>query len=179
MTPWQPRPKMHVQREQSQVRSARIDVLGVGGVGELDPLAREIEGRPLRLQPAVGWVLDAAPVEQYETATRVGRYAARVSSTSARTPCTCWWSTPTAVRQPTPQLSHKTELRLAERDRRAAATSSEAGADALVEARPSRSREAKELGCDEMLAFATSAVRDARNGAEVLEAGRARRPAST
>ncbi|MDT4891369.1 MAG: exopolyphosphatase / guanosine-5-triphosphate,3-diphosphate pyrophosphatase [Pseudonocardiales bacterium] len=69
--------------------------------------------------------------------------------------------------QPTPQSSQKSELRLAEhvgRDRRLAP----AGADALVAAAKLARRHAKDLGCDEMLAFATSAVRDARNSADVL-----------
>ena len=43
------------------------------------------------------------------------------------------------------------------------------GADALVGAALGARRQAKELGCDEILAFATSAVRDAGNSAEVLE----------
>ena len=70
--------------------------------------------------------------------------------------------------QPTPQLSHKSELRLAEHvDARGMLA--EAGADALVEATISARKQAKELGCDELLAFATSAVRDATNSADVLE----------
>ena len=69
--------------------------------------------------------------------------------------------------QPTPQFSQKTELRLSEAID-ANGNLSEAAAAALVAAAANASREAKELGCDEMLAFATSAVRDARNGAEVL-----------
>jgi exopolyphosphatase/guanosine-5'-triphosphate,3'-diphosphate pyrophosphatase len=43
------------------------------------------------------------------------------------------------------------------------------GADALVEAVIEARRQAKALGCDELLAFATSAVRDATNSAEVLD----------
>jgi exopolyphosphatase/guanosine-5'-triphosphate,3'-diphosphate pyrophosphatase len=69
--------------------------------------------------------------------------------------------------QPTPQFSQKSELRLAEhlgRDGRLSA----AGADALVAAAKAARRHAKDLGCDEFLAFATSAVRDARNSAQVL-----------
>ncbi len=44
-----------------------------------------------------------------------------------------------------------------------------AGADALVGAALGAVREAKDLDCDELLAFATSAVREAQNSAEVLE----------
>ena len=69
--------------------------------------------------------------------------------------------------QPTPQFSHKTELRLSEAIDSDGKLSASA-AQALVEAAADASREAKDLGCDEMLAFATSAVRDARNGADVL-----------
>jgi len=42
------------------------------------------------------------------------------------------------------------------------------GADALVGATLGASRQAVELACDEVIAFATSAVRDAANSAEVL-----------
>lgn len=69
--------------------------------------------------------------------------------------------------QPTPQFSHKTELRLAEAiDKRGHL--SKRGADALVEAAIAARDESRDLGCDELLAFATSAVRDAGNSADVL-----------
>jgi len=68
---------------------------------------------------------------------------------------------------PTPQSSIKSELRLAELvDKRGELSA--AGADALVGAVISARKHAKELGCDELLAFATSAVRDARNSVDVL-----------
>jgi exopolyphosphatase/guanosine-5'-triphosphate,3'-diphosphate pyrophosphatase len=70
--------------------------------------------------------------------------------------------------QPTPQLSHKSELRLAEH-LDAAGDLSSVGADRLVRAAISAREEADELGCDELLAFATSAVRDAGNSARVLK----------
>ena len=70
--------------------------------------------------------------------------------------------------QPTPQSSIKSELRLAEHVDKQGVLSAR-GADALVQAVISARKHAKELGCDEMLAFATSAVRDARNSADVLE----------
>jgi exopolyphosphatase/guanosine-5'-triphosphate,3'-diphosphate pyrophosphatase len=69
--------------------------------------------------------------------------------------------------QPTPQSSQKSELRLAEhvgRDGNLA----RAGADALVAVTIAARKHAKDLGCDEIVAFATSAVRDARNSADVL-----------
>jgi exopolyphosphatase/guanosine-5'-triphosphate,3'-diphosphate pyrophosphatase len=70
--------------------------------------------------------------------------------------------------QPTPQSSEKSELRLAEHVDEDGNLSA-AGADALVSAAISARKHAKDLGCDELLAFATSAVRDAGNSAEVLE----------
>jgi exopolyphosphatase / guanosine-5'-triphosphate,3'-diphosphate pyrophosphatase len=69
---------------------------------------------------------------------------------------------------PSPQRSEKTVLRLAEHvgdDGRL----SRAGADGLVAAVAAARRTAKELDCDDLLAFATSAVRDAVNSAKVLE----------
>jgi exopolyphosphatase/guanosine-5'-triphosphate,3'-diphosphate pyrophosphatase len=70
--------------------------------------------------------------------------------------------------QPTPQLSRKSELRLAEHVDKHGNLAT-AGADALVAATIGARKQAKELGCDELLAFATSAVRDASNSAEVLK----------
>ena len=65
--------------------------------------------------------------------------------------------------QPSPQHSNKRELRLAE-NIDADGDLSREGADALV-----RATIADELRCDELLAFATSAVRDAGNSAKVLK----------
>jgi exopolyphosphatase/guanosine-5'-triphosphate,3'-diphosphate pyrophosphatase len=70
--------------------------------------------------------------------------------------------------QPTPQLSRKSVLRLAEHIDKRGDLALE-GADALVGAALGARRQAKELDCDEILAFATSAVRDAGNSAEVLD----------
>ena len=70
--------------------------------------------------------------------------------------------------QPTPQLSRKSVLRLAEHIDKRGNLAME-GADALVGAAMGAKRQARELGCDEILAFATSAVRDAGNSVEVLE----------
>ena len=70
--------------------------------------------------------------------------------------------------QPTPQHSRKSVLRLWEHIRKRGDLDL-AGADALVGAAIGAVREAKELNCDDLLAFATSAVRDAQNSAEVLE----------
>ncbi len=69
--------------------------------------------------------------------------------------------------QPTPQLSRKRELRLAEAlDKRGAINPD--GARALIGAVTDARKQAKDLDCDEILAFATSAVRDAANSADVL-----------
>lgn len=73
---------------------------------------------------------------------------------------------------PTPMTSEKTELRLAEH-LDAAGALTQAGADALVEA-VERARAALEAAeCGDLLAFATSALRDAANSAEVLARVRA------
>ena len=70
--------------------------------------------------------------------------------------------------EPTPQHSDKSELRLAELiDKRGDLSSK--GADALVRTVIDARKQAKSLGCDELLAFATSAGRDARNSAAVLQ----------
>ncbi|MDR1999516.1 MAG: Ppx/GppA family phosphatase [Frankiaceae bacterium] len=74
--------------------------------------------------------------------------------------------------QPLPQMSRKSPLRLAERID-ACGNLAPPDADALVAAVRTAREQADELRCDEMLAFATSAVRDARNAAEVLERVRA------
>lgn len=68
---------------------------------------------------------------------------------------------------PTPTSSTKTALRLAEHLRDGTLLGH--GADALVDAVARARDEAESLGCDDMLAFATSAVRDASNSAAVLE----------
>jgi exopolyphosphatase/guanosine-5'-triphosphate,3'-diphosphate pyrophosphatase len=70
--------------------------------------------------------------------------------------------------QPSPQHSHKSELRLAEHIDKDGDLSKK-GADALVRAAIAAREEADELECDELLAFATSAVRDSGNNAKVLK----------
>lgn len=68
---------------------------------------------------------------------------------------------------PTPMTSEKAELRLAENlDESGAITPS--GADALVRAVVKASVSATSAGCADLLAFATSALRDATNSAAVL-----------
>ncbi|HZZ98138.1 MAG TPA: hypothetical protein VFE19_14040 [Jatrophihabitantaceae bacterium] len=69
--------------------------------------------------------------------------------------------------EPTPQHSDKSELRLAELiDKRGNLI--DKGADALVRVVADARRQANTLKCDELLAFATSAVRDASNSDKVL-----------
>jgi exopolyphosphatase/guanosine-5'-triphosphate,3'-diphosphate pyrophosphatase len=70
--------------------------------------------------------------------------------------------------QPTPQLSDKVELRLAEHVDESGDLSRR-GADRLVAATAAARARADELSCDELIAFATSAVRDAGNAAAVLK----------
>jgi exopolyphosphatase/guanosine-5'-triphosphate,3'-diphosphate pyrophosphatase len=70
--------------------------------------------------------------------------------------------------QPVPQHSHKSQLRLAENIDKSGDLTRE-GADALVAAAAAAREEAAELDCDELLAFATSAVRDAGNSSRVLK----------
>jgi exopolyphosphatase/guanosine-5'-triphosphate,3'-diphosphate pyrophosphatase len=69
---------------------------------------------------------------------------------------------------PTAARSEKSMLRLAEHVD-GSGKLGRRGADALVAAVGSAARSARELGCDDLLAFATSAVRDAANSARVLE----------
>ncbi len=69
--------------------------------------------------------------------------------------------------EPTPQHSDKSELRLAEHiDKRG--NLDDVGASTLVRAVADARRQALELNCDELLAFATSALREARNSEKVL-----------
>ena len=69
---------------------------------------------------------------------------------------------------PLPAYSHKTELRLAEhldKDGKIA----ESGADGLVSFIKEASELAEDKGCQSVLAFATSALREAPNGEKVLD----------
>jgi exopolyphosphatase / guanosine-5'-triphosphate,3'-diphosphate pyrophosphatase len=69
---------------------------------------------------------------------------------------------------PLPARSEKTVLRLAERISKSGELS-RAGADELVRTVASAKKSAAQLGCDEMMAFATSAVREASNAVGVLD----------
>lgn len=69
---------------------------------------------------------------------------------------------------PMPARSEKSVLRLAEHVD-GGGKLSRRGADALVGAVTTATKLAKDLGCDDLLAFATSAVRDAANSAKVLD----------
>jgi exopolyphosphatase/guanosine-5'-triphosphate,3'-diphosphate pyrophosphatase len=68
---------------------------------------------------------------------------------------------------PTPMHSEKSVLRLAEQITRSGDLS-KSGADDLVAAVESAKDAAARLGCEELMAFATSAVREATNSAKVL-----------
>ncbi|MGH3518478.1 MAG: hypothetical protein ACRDQ7_13875 [Haloechinothrix sp.] len=68
---------------------------------------------------------------------------------------------------PTPMHSDKTVLRLAERITKSGELS-KTGAEELVRAVEAAKKSATQLGCAEMMAFATSAVREAENSASVL-----------
>ncbi|MBB4764662.1 Ppx/GppA phosphatase family protein [Amorphoplanes digitatis] len=72
---------------------------------------------------------------------------------------------------PTPMHSEKTQLRLAEHVEAGRLTA--AGADGLVRAVARAKVSAMNAGCEELLAFATSALRDADNSAAVLARVRA------
>ena len=74
---------------------------------------------------------------------------------------------------PTPTHSEKSVLRLAEHVD-SDGELSRAGADALVDAVRAATRSAAALQCDDVLAFATSAVRDATNSGKVLDRVRAK-----
>jgi exopolyphosphatase / guanosine-5'-triphosphate,3'-diphosphate pyrophosphatase len=68
---------------------------------------------------------------------------------------------------PTPMHSEKTVLRLAEQIT-GNGELRRSGADALVQAVESAKKSATRLGCEEVMAFATSAVREATNSGKVL-----------
>ncbi|MEV4311979.1 Ppx/GppA phosphatase family protein [Actinocrispum sp. NPDC049592] len=69
---------------------------------------------------------------------------------------------------PLPARSEKTVLRLAERITKSGDLS-RAGADELVRTVASAKASAAQLGCEELMAFATSAVREATNAVDVLD----------
>lgn len=74
--------------------------------------------------------------------------------------------------RPWPATSHKAELRLAEHLRRDGRISA-AGVTALVRFVAEAVEVADDQGCEDILAFATSAIREARGGEAVLERVRA------
>jgi exopolyphosphatase/guanosine-5'-triphosphate,3'-diphosphate pyrophosphatase len=68
---------------------------------------------------------------------------------------------------PTPMSSEKSVLRLAEQVRHGKLTKS--GAEVLVRTVAEAKESAVELGCQDIMAFATSAIRDASNSTDVLD----------
>ena len=75
---------------------------------------------------------------------------------------------------PTPMTSEKTVLRLAERIGAHGGTLPDVDADELVRTVAEAQDAAVAAGCEELMAFATSAIREADNAGEVLERIRAR-----
>ncbi|GAA4845118.1 Ppx/GppA phosphatase family protein [Saccharopolyspora rosea] len=75
---------------------------------------------------------------------------------------------------PTPMTSEKTVLRLAERIGAHDGTLPEVDADELVRTVAEAQDAAVAAGCEELMAFATSAIREADNAGEVLDRVRAR-----
>lgn len=79
----------------------------------------------------------------------------------------CWWWTRTPVRARSRPHSHKVEMRLAELlDERGAVTPE--GVERLVSVIGDAVQAAEDKGCEDVLPFATSAVREATNADEVL-----------
>ena len=96
------------------------------------------------------------------------------SSTSVPTPSTCWWSTRTTVPRRCPAHSHKTELRLAEHIVDGERISAHGRRHARRRSSHSAQDVAEDFGVTEMTAFATSAIREATNGEDVLREVRER-----
>ena len=89
-------------------------------------------------------------------------------STWARTPCTCYSSTRNPGARPLPAYEHKIELLLSELlDDKGRVTSD--GIDRLVAFCAEALEIAEDKGAESMLAFATSALREATNGDKVIE----------
>ena len=84
----QPLPKMQVQRDVSQVRSQRKTCSASAGSGN----STQARGKS-RSTSGTGSAYGATP------ARIASQPCASASSTSGRTPCTCWSSTPTAARR--------------------------------------------------------------------------------
>ncbi|GAA0505391.1 hypothetical protein GCM10011581_32610 [Saccharopolyspora subtropica] len=70
---------------------------------------------------------------------------------------------------PTPMTSEKTVLRLAERIGRHDGRLTDEDTDELIRTVAQAQESAIAAGCEELMAFATSAIRDAHNAAEVLD----------
>ena len=89
---------------------------------------------------------------------------------SAAIPFTSWWWTRAAAAIPTPMSSTKASLRLAEAIDGSGKLTRK-GADKLIGTLDEFSKIAASSGCAELMAFATSAVRDAKNSEELLATG--------
>ena len=156
-------------------------LVGIGGVGELDPRAADVQGS-LGHGPSLGAATVSAPRPVRRCGVgRPQRCRPRhvlatldpcdsVSSTWDPTPCTCSWSTPTSAATRCRRRRTRSSCgcpSTCEPDGRI----DPSGADALVKFTQECLMVAEDQGVEDLLAFATSAIREAPNGDEVLGAG--------
>ncbi len=138
------------------------DVLRVGRIDELDPLPGEIQHRLRgcvdRRRPAVRAVTTASALRGPLRSTPCGWG----SWMWVPTRCTSWWSTRTAAPSRRRTLSQKTVLRLAEHIYDSGRLSRGRVPRRWSPRSPRPGTERARARCDDLLAFATSAVRDAR-----------------
>lgn len=150
-------PKTHAQRDNSQVRSARMRCAGSRGSansthsrakpGDTSALVvTACDARPATVRPVRLGVLD------------VGSNTVHLQVVDAHRGA-----------HPTPTSSTKSTLRLIEYIDATGKLTAD-GAEQLVAAVARSAAVAESSGCDEVMAFATSAVREAANCAEVLQA---------
>ena len=137
-------------------------LVGVAGVGELDPGAGEVEGNFWH-----GTTLRLSARRAALAVTRLGTMRLAVLDVGSNTVHLLVVDAYRGAR-PLPAYSHKAELHLAEHVTDDGSID-ESGADALVEAVREALVVAEDQGSEDLMAFATSALREAPNGAEVLE----------
>ena len=191
MMPWQPWPKMHVQRDSSQVRSARIRCSASAGSANSIHSRGKSSG-DLAAARVVGVVDQSIVQPSAERSSRRSGTAAVIARADAgecRTDDAACAPRLVGMRlgvldvgsntvhllvvdahrgaHPWPAHSEKTVLRLAEQIGPDGALARD-GADALVEAVAAARQGGRGHEADDLLAFATSAVRDATNSTEVL-----------
>ena len=145
-------------------------VVGVGRVGELQPLAGEVRAAPPRAGPPGTRRATAASVDGRTG--RLGGMRLGVLDVGSNTVHLLVVDAHRGA-HPTPMHDDRALLRLAEHvddDDRL----SKAGEKALVRAVQKARDQAEEQGCEQLLALVTSAIRDATNGLEVLDRVRER-----